>query len=425
MLLGVIKDVKLMKNIKEGDAYEDAPLPLTKLRTIISHQTYLWLEEADAKESEWKAQLEEERSNAIDLFESSRDDDEYGDCERRKYDDFESRVREWTSSHLNSDGFGGISIGDDDDSDENNGKNHGEQLNVENKQHPEDGSITVKYILSEAPGGHGDAIWAASRHVANLFADVRKCRDLLSPILNQNDDVVPYSRNDHIDDGVRDRNANPLKGKKVIELGAGAGIPSWSALHCGADLVVCTDQAIADRIRCLAECALRNLEDIQKKKKQSAQSEGKECNSKNYVDGGIVKVCPYGWGSPIDPILETIRFGNNPQRERDLEQDRLFDVVIAADCIYMPDFHEPLLKSIKLLIHRPKESGHNCGMALLPFALHGNTKDENVWNIVPLAREMGFEVEVLDGVQLTPQWKTMDRKRGFVNMLRLTLQDSS
>jgi len=396
---------------------------------VISHETYLWLEEADAKESEWKAQLAEERSNVmIDLFGSDENADnnsEGSNEKRQRHDRYETRIKEWTSSHQNSDGFGGISIGDNDDDfvnrscfpEENYDGNHSENPKVENEHNSENGSITVKYILSEAPGGHGDAIWAASRHVANLFANVKKCRDLLSPILNQDDDDQ-FIRNGDVD-YVQDLSRNPLIGKRVIELGAGAGIPSWSALHCGADLVVCTDQGIADRIRCLAECALRNLEDIEKRTEQSKQFGGEEFNTNNDLNCGIVKVCPYSWGTPIDPILETIQCSNS-QQDKELDQVHLFDVVIAADCIYMPDFHEPLLKSIKLLIHRPNKSDHRWGMALLPFALHGNTKDENVWNIVPLAIEMGFEVEVLEGVQLTPQWKNMDMKRGFVNMLRLT-----
>ena len=58
----------------------------------------------------------------------------------------------------------------------------------------------------------------------------------------------------------------------------------------------------------------------------------------------------------------------------------LFNVVIAADCIYMPHFHSILLDSIKLLLSKE-------GLALLTFALHGNTKDDNVWGIVDLAKE--------------------------------------
>ena len=60
------------------------------------------------------------------------------------------------------------------------------------------------------------------------------------------------------------------------------------------------------------------------------------------------------------------------------------------------------------------------GVALLPFALHGNTADDSVWGIIGLAESKGFRVEALQPKQLTPQIGTMDLKRGLVNTLRLT-----
>ena len=99
------------------------------------------------------------------------------------------------------------------------------------------------------------------------------------------------------------------------------------------------------------------------------------------------------------------------------DDDLRFDIVVAADCIYMPGLHEQLLQSIQRLMKQKS------GVALLPFALHGNTADENVWAIVPRAADFGFSVEVLEPRQLTPQSGTMDRKRGLVHMLRLTNND--
>ena len=90
----------------------------------------------------------------------------------------------------------------------------------------------------------------------------------------------------------------------------------------------------------------------------------------------------------------------------------LFDVVLAADCIYMPYLHGLLLDSIAALMAPT-------GVALLPFALHGNTADEEVWGIVELAKEKGFRVDVLEAEQLTPQCSNMNKKRGLVNMIRL------
>ena len=156
-------------------------------------------------------------------------------------------------------------------------------------------------------------------------------------------------------------------------------MPSWVALKRGA-CVVCTDQAIPGRIRTMAECAERN-------RREGTAAEGR------------VWVGPYDWGSPVDEIME---LGGGA-----------FEVVLASDCLYMPDLHGALLDSIAMLMAPD-------GVGLLPFALHGNTADENVWGVVGLAESKGFTVEVLESAQLTPQCSNMRTERALVNMLRLS-----
>ena len=217
----------------------------------------------------------------------------------------------------------------------------------------------MSYILSVAGGGHGDDIWAASRRVANLLASPETCRELLKM------------------DQSSSQESHPLLGLHFVELGAGAGVPSWVALKRGAH-VVCTDQAIPGRIRTIAECAERNRGD----------SEGR------------VWVGPYDWGSPVGEMMERSAGGG-------------FEVVLASDCLYNPELHGVLLDSIEMLM-APE------GVGLLPFALHGNTADENVWGIVGLAESKGFTVEVLESAQLTPQCSNMRTERALVNMIRLS-----
>jgi predicted nicotinamide N-methyase len=196
-------------------------------------------------------------------------------------------------------------------------------------------------------------------------------------------------------------NSHPLTGVSFLELGAGAGIPSWTAMARGAR-VVCTDQPDANRFRCLAECIERNW---------------RQMNASNYFDtthdshddsvrkryGKQTKCCPYLWGKVIDEVIAAL---NEKEGER-------FDVIVAADCVYMPWLHNELLDSIDMLLS-------NRGVALLPFALHGNTDDDDVWRIVERARDKGFVVETLSKAQLTPQGKGMDLKQGLVHTVRLT-----
>jgi len=334
-------------------ANDDDALPLSSLRGRVSLQTYKWLQEAEVKDEEWKVQQQAEAAGAS-LFDHPLSHEE---------EETYLRVQEWCSNTKKVDGNGGYC-----DSDE--------------KDQIEDGSLNIKYILSESAGGHGDDLWAASRHISNLFAQKEKCRELLSPLL--------------VGDG-NDTQDHPLLGLHFIELGAGAGLPSWTAMKCGA-MVVSTDQPIANRIRCMAESVERNAADM-------ALSDHLE-NKPALKFASKARVCPYTWGSSIEEFSEVV----DASKE---DEDCMFDVAVAADCIYMPQFHNVLLDSIKMLLSEK-------GVALLPFALHSNVEDDKVWGIIDLAREKGFHVESLEPQQLCPQALHMDSKRALIHTLRLT-----
>ena len=317
--------------------WDDGPLELSILKERLSEETYQWLVEDEEKQNQWKREKEEEGAT-IDLFGAEEDDGEEH-C---------NRVETWTSSRSHPDGFGGI---------------YRHDKNTADKQQPtnEEEGVTVQFIVSDASGGHGDDVWAASRHVSNLLAYPETCAELLDFKLTEGD-------------------GHPLNGKIFVELGAGAGLPSWTALRCGASLVVCTDQRIPDRVRCLAEAAQRNF-----------------CICAESTAN--VFVAPHIWGDNVPNVLDKNEC----------------DVVVAADCLYMPHFHNDLLLSIQNMI-KPG------GVALLPFAIHDTTKtDDDIWAIQSLASEKyGFTVDRLSSCQLTPQAQNMHSKRALVHMLRLT-----
>ena len=345
-----------------------SPLPLSEIRERVSEKTFRWLEQAE-KEEELRKAEEAENETGVDLFASSDNDD-------TNDGDEDCRVHEWISSLHDPDGVGGIfwEASEDHAVDE----------------HSAD-TVRVQYILSPSSGGHGDDLWAASRHIRNLFADPMRCRELLK--------MEPQEENNSTDEGNgasrRPLCPHPLRGKRFCELGAGGGLPSWVALWCGSN-VVCTDQAIPDRIRCLAESAERNLRSIVSECKRDRQDRSANATDKELVDTiGQATVCPYDWGTPVD------------------DMGAAFDVVVAADCCYMPECHGILLDSIVKLL-APN------GIALLPFALHSNTTDERVWAIVDKAAALGLRVENLGAVQLTPQASGMPAKRALVHMVRLT-----
>ena len=136
--------------MSDMSASDDDALPLSSLSGRVSLQTYKWLQEAEAKDEEWKVQQQAEAAGAS-LF-----DHFVSDEEKEKY----YRVQEWCSNTQIADGHGGY-------------------CNSDEKDQIEDGALKIKYILSESAGGHGDDLWAASRHISNLLAQKEKCSELL------------------------------------------------------------------------------------------------------------------------------------------------------------------------------------------------------------------------------------------------------
>lgn len=279
------------------------------------------------------------------LFQSDADKEE-------ELESLRHRIRYWKTSVDNPDGI--FDWFHDEHNDESDG-------------------VHVIYIMSDSSEGHGDLLWPSSRHISNLLGNKESCLQILSPLLHKEKSTQ-----------------HPLLGLSFLELGSGAGVPSWTAMRCGAR-VVCTDQPVPDRIRCIAECAERNYKDMQRM----------VCDEEVLKNASAACACPYSWGESIDDVVQSLR------------RDEKFDVVVAADCCYMPHLHMKLLQSINMLMSQD-------GVALVPFALHGNASDEDVWGVVDKAKDLGFVVEILEPKQLTPSIVGMDMKRGLVQTVRLT-----
>lgn len=341
----------------------DKLLPLEDLQQWVSDSTYEWLTVEDEKEAAFKKELEQQSyMNASSLFVNENEDDDPSELKV-------SRVQTWASSKTNPDGIGGIFH-----------CNYQHHSDADGSQEAEEDSVEVIYILSESWHGFGDQPWAASRHVANLLADPKRCCELLQPL---------FDRQQQDDEDRR----HPLEGVSFLELGAGSAVPSWTALRLGAR-VVSTDQTVANRIRCMSECVERNWR---------AMLATLPADDARLGYAKQARVCPHDWGKSVE---ETLRALHSDGSEK-------FNVIVGADCCYMPWFHEELLDSIEALLSED-------GVAVLPFALHGNTDDEGVWGIVDTAKARGFHVETLEPQQLTPQKIGMGAKQGLVNTVRLS-----
>uniref|UniRef100_A0A7S4NC71 Calmodulin-lysine N-methyltransferase n=1 Tax=Odontella aurita TaxID=265563 RepID=A0A7S4NC71_9STRA len=369
------------------------PLPLSELRTWIpSDKIYRWLEEGDKKAAAFQEELDDAGAGAIsDLFAGGGDDEDSSDASTSSEADYEGldgRVLVWNSAGA---GGGEDGDGDGDDVDGKGEKYRGVQLqddDVTEDGSGSDGSVRVVYVKSDSWEGYGEMLWASARHLANLFADPHKCRELLSPLWNHrqsssssSEGGSPHAQRQH-----------PLSGLRVLELGAGCGVPSLVALKRGAR-VVCTDLDDANRIRSIAESMELNRREISTK--------GGE---KRYPEFGRSRACPFRWGESSAAVAQAL----------DPKGMEKFDVICAADCLFMTHLHYDILRGIDELLAQD-------GVAIIAFAIHeAYSKDEEVWPFVDKAKEKGFDVEVMEGVQLTPPTKGMEAKQGLIHKLRMT-----
>ncbi|KAK3209598.1 hypothetical protein GRF29_44g91045 [Pseudopithomyces chartarum] len=147
-----------------------------------------------------------------------------------------------------------------------------------------------------------------------------------------------------------------LKNKSVLELGAGAGLPSLVAAINGARSVVVTDYPDAD----LVENLRYNVK----------HCEGLPEGTKLVAEG-------YLWGAPTTPLTNHLPEG-----------ETAFDVLILADLLFNHSEHAKLVKSVELMLKKEKEA--RAFVFFTPYRPWLLEKDLAFFN---LAREAGFVVE--------------------------------
>ena len=396
-------------NITEDMFSSSDELPLKSLRDFVLEETYEWLEDEDDKQRAWlkiqrslQAFQQQQAGAAVTIQPSGI---------------IQPRVCEWTSSQHNPDGYGGIDEAPQED-EATDGPSAPEMSVADDGEAPpkEAGSVTVKYILSDNWQGFGNQVWAAARHLGNMLVDADRCRVLLSTDSPSTESLSSPSPLNNPSPCDSELCHHPLQGLWFCELGAGAAIPSWIALRMGAR-VVTLDQAIAGRIRVVAECAARNWHEAQQEAKQQ-QQDGTSISTPSVFRPVVV---PHDWGTPVDELFQFLGSNKNKEGNQDESQEGeesmnhpLFDVVVATECLFMPWFYSDLLDSIESLLSER-------GVAILTSALHGNVPAEEFWSFVDLAEERGFVVDQpVPPAQLTPQKADMNVQQAFVYTIRLS-----
>jgi nicotinamide N-methyltransferase len=167
---------------------------------------------------------------------------------------------------------------------------------IKSGDHPTNSSISISYSLPWDAHGHGDIAWNAARALAIYLGN-------------------------EMYDGV--------EGKKIIEFGAGCGLPSLVCLSRSPKLVCCTDYpASEEQMRCLDTNLQTNKKD----------------------DGVKAAAMGFIWGESVEELLHLSQQNGEGDTadcvaEAEREKEVGFDLLLLADVIYNPTFHEPLLES--------------------------------------------------------------------------------
>lgn len=153
-----------------------------------------------------------------------------------------------------------------------------------------------------------------------------------------------------------------VKGRTVLELGAGAGLPSLTAGILGAKKVVVSDFPDVDIVQTM-----------QKNVDEAGDLEG------------IVMPKGYVWGADVKPLLEVL---SEPALAAAGCQEKKFDVLVLADLLFRHSEHGKLVDTIWDALARRRD-----GVAYVFFTSYRPWLRHKDLAFFDVARERGFLVE--------------------------------
>ena len=173
-----------------------------------------------------------------------------------------------------------------------------------------------------------------------------------------------------------EKNPSLVRGRTVLELGAGAGLPSLVCAVLGAKKVVVSDYPDADLIRNL----WRNIEGVPAAllpDQKSGEEEGGGDGEKTVVAEG------YCWGADVSPLTSHLP----PAPAGDAEELR-FDVLILADLLFNHSEHGKLVSTIEMTLSKKEDA-----KALVFFTPYRPWLYEKDMAFFETCRERGFRTE--------------------------------
>lgn len=164
---------------------------------------------------------------------------------------------------------------------------------------------------------------------------------------------------------------------RSLELGAGTALPSLFLAHkiSGTDSSSGTGRP---NIHITDAKEYRNIRQILVSVSQQPTSVREAVN---------FKVAPHNWGEgisihPSDSSKKESFWGNENTHPNS------YDLVIVSDCMYNPQYHNVLLKSIAATMKLPslpsatENQAYDGGRTIIAFSLHGNTEEQHMWNFL-------------------------------------------
>jgi nicotinamide N-methyltransferase len=201
------------------------------------------------------------------------------------------------------------------------------------------------------------------------------------------------------------------RGKTVLELGAGAGLPGVVCALCGAS-VVCISDYVNEVDDSLLKAIDINLDMV------------KECFSQTPppFPVPVVASCGYTLGYPVDKLLDHVPPPLPPPpadvQQQPQQQQRLFDVILLADLIFNRSEHRKLLWTVQQCMHPD-------GVAWVTFSHHDPHKRDLDLNFFRFAEsdDFSFVVTMVDEEQRESypfrENDGMDEQRGKVYTYKL------
>lgn len=179
-----------------------------------------------------------------------------------------------------------------------------------------------------------------------------------------------------------DKHADSLVlGKKVLELGAAAGLPSLICSLNNAKQVVCTDYPDPDLISHIEY----NFENLRKD-----------------AEGGLndYRVQGYIWGNDIVPLVYGVD-GSEGIAEGDVKEEDKFDLIILSDLVFNHTEHHKLLTTCRRALK-------STGKCLVVFSPHRPKLLKDDLEFFTTCEQHEFKAEKIDLVNWKPMFEEDD-----------------